>query len=141
MKQPPDAFWRAALRAALALVYLAAGALHLSAPDAFLPIRPDRAIREGLTARDVVLLTGGCEILGAVALLTPRLRRLAGVMLAAYAVCVFPANLKHAFAGVHVEGLPDSWAYHAPRLAAQPLLVWAALFAAGVTDWPLRRRV
>ena len=137
MKQPPDAFWRAALRAALALVYLAAGALHLSAPDAFLPILPDAIPYP----REVVLLTGGCEILGAVALLTPRLRRLAGVMLAAYAVCVFPANLKHAFAGVHVEGLPDSWAYHAPRLAAQPLLVWAALFAAGVTDWPFRRRV
>ena len=128
---------RAAMRAALALFYFAAGVLHLGATDAFLPIVPDWTP----WPREVVLLTGVCEILGAIALMTSRLRRLAGVMLAAYAVCVFPANLKHAFAGVHVAGLPDSFAYHAPRLAAQPLLVWAALFAAGVTDWPFRRRV
>ena len=35
-------------------------------------------------------------------------------------------------------GLP--LAYHLPRLAAQPLIVWAALWAGGVTDWPLRWR-
>ena len=34
--------------------------------------------------------------------------------------------------------LPDSWWYHAPRLALQPVLVWWALFAGGVADWPLR---
>jgi len=30
------------------------------------------------------------------------------------------------------------WGYHAPRLALQPVLVWWALFCAGVVDWPWR---
>ena len=29
-------------------------------------------------------------------------------------------------------------AYHVPRLMAQPLLIWAALWAGGVTRWPFR---
>jgi len=35
--------------------------------------------------------------------------------------------------------IPDSWWYHAPRLALQPVIAWWALFCAGVTDWPWRR--
>jgi uncharacterized membrane protein len=41
--------------------------------------------------REVVLATGVREIAGALALLSTQLRRLVGVMLALYAVCVFPA--------------------------------------------------
>jgi uncharacterized membrane protein len=61
-------------------------------------------------------------------------------MLAAYAVCVFPANIKHAFEGILLPPIPDSWWYHAPRLAFQPVLVWWPLFCAGVIDWPTRGR-
>jgi hypothetical protein len=35
-------------------------------------------------------------------------------------------------------GLPLT--YHVPRLAAQPLLIWLALWASRAIDWPLRRR-
>lgn len=98
----------------------------------FLLIVPDWVPYPG----EVVLLTGICEIAGGIALLTSRLRWWAGVLLAIYAVCVFPANLKHAFMGVHVSPLPDSWWYHGPRLLFQPVLVWWALFCAGVIDWP-----
>ena len=69
----------------------------------------------------------------------PRTRWLAGLMLAIYAVCVFPANLHHALDHVTVPGLPSSWWYHAPRLAFQPVFVWWALYAGGVIDWPFRR--
>ena len=31
-------------------------------------------------------------------------------------------------------------AYHIPRMFAQPIIVWWALWAGGVTDWPFRRR-
>jgi uncharacterized membrane protein len=78
--------------------------------------------------------TGVCEITGAAALLTRQLRWWAGVMLALYALCVFPANIKHAFENVPLSGIPTSWSYHAPRLALQPVLIWWALFAAGVVD-------
>jgi uncharacterized membrane protein len=123
---------RAVMRAVLAVFYLVAGVVHLAAPDAFLQIVPDWVP----LPRETVLVTGMCEIAGSLALMTRRLRRLAGVMLALYAVCVFPANIKHALEGIHVSPVPDGWWYHGPRLALQPVLVWWALFCAGVIDWP-----
>ena len=136
MNAPPDAYprARAAMRIAFALFYGAAGVVHLVSPDAFLPIVPGWVP----FPREVVLATGVCELAGAAGLLVPRLRRLAGIMLAAYAVCVFPANIRHAMEGIPVAGLPSSWWYHAPRLAMQPVLVWAALFCTGVVGWPFR---
>ena len=86
----------------------------------------------------VIVATGLCELLGCVGLMLPQTRHLAGVCLALYGACVFPANLKHALGHIPVEGLPDSWWYHAPRLAFQPVLIWAPLFAAGVIRWPFR---
>ena len=120
------------MRWIMAAFYCVAGVLHLTAADGFLAIVPGWVP----FPREVVLLTGLCEIAGACALLTARWRRLAGIMLALYAVCVFPANIKHAFEGVSVGGLPTTWWYHAPRLALQPVIVWWALFASGVVDWP-----
>jgi uncharacterized membrane protein len=126
---------RSIMRWLMAGLYVAAGVVHLRSPDAFLPIVPAFVP----DPRDVILVTGICELAGGVALVTRRLRWLAGVMLAAYAVCVFPANIKHAVDGVEVAGIPASWWYHGPRLALQPVLVWWALFCSGVIDWPLRR--
>jgi len=113
----------------MATFYLVAGIVHLVAPDKFLPIVPEFVP----IPRIVVLATGMCEIVGALALLNTRLRWLAGLMLALYAVFVFPANIKHAVEGIH---LPPVWWYHGPRLLMQPVLVWWALFCAGVIDWP-----
>ena len=127
---------RAGLRLVLVAFYLAAGILHLTAGAAFLAIVPAWVPFPRL----VIQVTGACELLGAGGLLLPISRRFAGIMLALYAVCVFPANLHHALDHVHVAGLPDSWWYHGPRLAFQPVLVWAALFAGMVVDWPWRRR-
>ena len=124
--------WRLVLRWLLAAVYIAAGIGHLTVPDSFLLLVPDWVP----APRTVILATGVCEITGALALLSTRWRRLAGVMLAIYAVCVFPANIKHAIEGVHISDLTDSWWYHAPRLAFQPVFVWWALFSSGVIDWP-----
>ena len=105
--------------------------MHLAAPDSFLPIVPGWVP----APREVVLITGGCEIAGAIGLLTRHFRVWAGIALAAYAICVFPANLKHAFYGVQVAGLPSSWWYHGPRLAMQPVLVWWALWVSGAVRW------
>jgi uncharacterized membrane protein len=123
------------LRRALILLYGGIGAVHIAAPEKLMPIMPGWVPEPHL----VILATGLCEIAGAVALMTPRLRRAAGFGLALYAACVFPANLKQALEGIHVEGLPDSWWYHGPRLAFQPVLIWAALYASGLLDWPLRK--
>lgn len=116
----------------MAALYMAAGVAHFVVTDKFLPITPDWVP----FPHTVILLTGACEIAGSLALLSKRLRWLAGVMLALYAACVFPANIKHAVEGIPVPPLPESWWYHGPRLVMQPVLVWWALFCAGVTDWP-----
>ena len=120
------------MRWLMACFYAAAGSVHLAAPDAFLPIVPGWVPEP----RQVVLATGACEIAGAIGLLTQQFRVLAGYALAAYAVCVFPANIKHAFYDVQVAGLPSSWWYHGPRLAMQPVLVWWALWCSGAVRWP-----
>jgi len=120
------------MRLFMAALYLAAGMLHIVAPAGFVLIVPDAVPWPETT----VIATGLCEIAGAAGLMTQRLRRAAGIALAAYAVCVFPANIKHALLMVPVAGLPVSWWYHGPRLALQPLLVWWALYCAEVTDWP-----
>jgi uncharacterized membrane protein len=124
------------LRGVLALIYAYVGFRHLNAPEFFLPIVPEWVPEPRL----VVLATGACEIAGAVALMTGRLRYMAGVMLALYAVCVYPANIKHALDSVAIGGTKLGWGYHGPRLAFQPVFVWWALFAGAVIDWPFGRR-
>lgn len=120
----------------LAAFYLAAGILHLYKPEPFLAITPDWVP----FPRQVIFGTGFCEIAGSLALLTRSLRAAAGIALALYAICVLPANIKHAIYGIPGGELQLSWWYHAPRLAFQPVLVWWALFAGEVVDWPFRRR-
>jgi uncharacterized membrane protein len=125
---------RRAMRWIVAAFYLPAGILHFTIPGKFLLITPDWVP----FPRQVIFITGLCEIAGSLALITSRLRWWAGVMLALYAVGVFPANVKHAIAGIDLPPLSGSWWYHAPRLMFQPVLVWWALFCAGVVDWPFR---
>ncbi len=127
---------RAWMRRVMIVVYAGIGIVHLTSTDAFLPIMPDWVPQPRL----VVIATGLCEIAGALALTSPRLRRLAGIMLALYAVCVFPANVKQALDHVAIPPIPDSWWYHGPRFAMQPVMVWWALYAVHVIDWPFGRR-
>lgn len=118
----------------MAAFYVAAGIVHLWAPEVFMTVMPDWVPRPHLA----ILFTGVCELAGAAGLIVRRTRRLAGIMLALYAVCVFPVNIKHAMLG-QVGNFPGTWWYHGPRLAFQPVLVWWALFAGDVTSWPFGR--
>ena len=135
---PPQSWPRTGLRWLLAAAYLVAGIAHLRSPVGFLAITPHWVPAAPL----VVALTGVAEIAGALALaLIPRLRQAAGIGLALYAVCVFPANLNHAFGHIVLgSGPPLGWGYHAPRFVLQPVLVWLALWTGSVTDWPFARR-
>jgi uncharacterized membrane protein len=91
----------------------------------------------------VVQVTGLAELAGAMALAqpwSPRLRRIAGIALALYALCVWPANVNH-FA-LDMARPDHGWglAYHIPRMLAQPVLIWLALWTGEAIDWPWRRR-
>ena len=123
------------MRWIMAAFYIVAGIGHVLRPDAFLPIVPDWVP----LPREAILLTGLCELAGAAALLTARLRAIAGIMLALYALCVWPANIRHAIEHIALPPIPDTWWYHGPRLAFQPVLIWWALFCADAIDWPWRR--
>ncbi|HEX4506744.1 MAG TPA: DoxX family protein [Alphaproteobacteria bacterium] len=114
------------------MFYLAAGYVHLAMPNTFMPVMPDWVP----APYQVILFTGACEVAGAIGLIVPRTRWLAGLMLALYAVAVFPVNIKHAIYGPSIAGIPNMWYYHGPRLLLQPVLVWWALYAGGVTNWP-----
>jgi uncharacterized membrane protein len=126
---------RAVMRWILAVIYVAAGIGHLWAPDKFLAITPSWVP----FAPQIILITGLCEVAGAVALVTRPLRWYAGIAFAAYALCVWPANFKHAIDGIELPHGTNSWLYHGPRLAFQPVLIWWALYCADVIDWPWRR--
>ena len=120
----------------LAYVYIPFGLFHILSPTSFLPIMPPQIPQPTL----VVVFTGLCEVLGAVGLVIPMTRKFAGLMLALYALCVWPANAYQAFAHVHVPPLPDTWWYHGPRLAFQVVMIWAPLFGARLTGWPFASR-
>lgn len=131
---------RAVVRVILALFYAAAGVIHLLQPGPFVSITPLWVPVPDL----VVALTGIAEIAGAIALIqpiSPRLRRAAGWGLAAYALCVWPANFNHMAIDMAKPDGGIGLAYHIPRLAAQPLIIWLALWTGGVTHWPWRRPV
>lgn len=121
----------------LASLYMVAGYFHLILPQPFLEITPLWVPYASL----VIYVTGWCEIAGALALIQPwipRLRRWAGWSLAAYALCVWPANINHMLLDLPRPGHGAGLAYHIPRLLAQPVLIWLALWVSNVIDWPCR---
>ncbi|HEV7437674.1 MAG TPA: DoxX family protein [Pseudorhizobium sp.] len=128
--------WSSAMRWGMAATLVFFGVDHLVTPERYLPMMPDVVPFHP----EVVLLTGLCEIAGALGLLIPRTRRFAGVMLAIYFVCVFPANIKNALYGVNVDGLPTASLYYWVRLLFQPLAIWWALRASGVLQPNLAKK-
>ncbi len=135
METPSDSRGRLVLRWLLAVFFTAGGIVHLYAPDKLLLITPGWVP----FPREVIIVTGVLEIIGSLALLTKPLRTWAGLALALYSLSVWPANIKQALEAIVVPPLPDSWWYHGPRLAFQPVIIWASLYASGAIDWPWRK--
>jgi uncharacterized membrane protein len=124
------------MRWLIAALFAVAGIAHVHMPEGLLAITPDWVP----FAPQVIFYTGLFELVAALALLTRRFRMWAGIALALYSLAVWPANIKHAFESIHVAVIPDTWWYHAPRLALQPVIIWWALYCSGVVDWPWRKR-
>ena len=120
----------------LALAYMVVGIAHLRSPCGFIAITPGWVPFPAT----VIFLTGLAELAGAAGLMVPALRKAAGIGLALYALCVWPANINHAVHDIAIGGVHLGWAYHGPRLALQPVIIWWALLVAHVTDWPFARR-
>lgn len=129
---------RTMLRWLLAALYAVAGYFHLVSPRPFLTIIPG-----WVPFPDAVIFwTGIAEIAGATALLQPwsmPLRREGAIGLALYAVCVFPANIHHFALDMARPDGGLGLGYHLPRMVAQPIVIWLALWTGGVTNWPFER--
>ena len=121
----------------LAIFYAFVGYLHLAKPDGFMVVMPDWVPYP----RAVVLWTGVAEILGAIGLVQPwnaQLRKAAGIGLALYALCVWPANINHFVMDMARDDGGLGLVYHVPRMIAQPIIIWLALWVSGTTNWPFR---
>ncbi|MEL1251230.1 DoxX family protein [Aurantiacibacter gilvus] len=130
---------RTALRFVLAIFYAYAGYRHLAGPEPFLQIMPAWVP----FPEQVIWWTGIAELAGAAALAQPlsaRLRQAGAIGLALYALCVWPANVNHMLMDMAREDGGWGLAYHVPRMIAQPVIIWLALWTGRVIDWPFRRR-
>jgi len=129
--------FRTTLLWVLAVFYAIAGYFHLASPSGFLSIMPEWVP----FPEQVVLWTGIAELLGAAGLVQPwsqKLRRAAGIGLALYALCVWPANINHFALDMARADGGFGLAYHVPRMIAQPIIIWLALWVSGTTNWPFR---
>lgn len=72
------------------MLFVTAGALHFIAPEPYMQIMPPALPRP----RELVYLSGICEIVGGLAVLPRRTRRVAGWGLIALLWAVFPANIQ-----------------------------------------------
>jgi uncharacterized membrane protein len=72
--------------------FLVSGAVHLARPEVYESLMPSWVPAH----REVILASGIAELAGAVGMLFPPTRRLAGIASAALLVVVFPGNVKMA---------------------------------------------
>ena len=115
-------FLKPASRYALVWLFLSTAVMHFVRPTPFVRIVPPY-FPHALT---LVYITGIAEIIGAIGLLVPRSRRLAGGGLIVVLIAVFPANINMA---LHPEQFRDiaSGAFFWVRLPLQLLYIaWAA---------------
>ena len=89
-------------RILLAVLFVAAGALHFLYPGTYLKIMPP-ILPAGLV---LVYISGVAEMLGGVGLLVPGTRKDAAWALVALLVCVWPANVYMAMRPDLFPGIP-----------------------------------
>ena len=122
---------RAKLRVGLSAMFLLAALGRLATPETLVAMIPaSLALRY-----EALYVSGIFEVIGAVGLLVPGLRRVAGLGLALLLVLVFPANVYVALNNLQIDGYPGSPLYQWARLPIQAVLIWLALW----TSRPERR--
>ncbi len=106
----------------LAALFTFAGVMHFVRSELFVQAMPDYLPEKLLLTQ----ITGIAEIAGAAGLLVRKFRRISGICLAIFLVCVFPVNIDMA---LHPEKFPSLpiiglWL----RLPLQALFIWATLW-------------
>ena len=125
------------MRALAGPFFVAAGALHFARPDVYEAIVPDYLPAR----RTLVYASGAAEALGGAGLMHPATRRLAGRLLVATLVAVFPANVWMAQHSERYPRVPGGRAALLARLPVQALFVaWVLRAAAGQSSSPRSAR-
>jgi uncharacterized membrane protein len=94
--------------------FLVSGIVHLVKPEVYEPLMPSWVPAH----REVILGTGVAELVGALGMLFPPTRRLAGLASAALLVGVYPGNIKMAVDASRTRNTPFKAAAYA-RLPLQ----------------------
>ncbi len=101
-------------------VLVVAAGVHTFAPEFFLPSMPPAIPHHGFW----VAFTGLLELLAAIGLWIPRLRRLTGFCLAVYFVAILPAHFHVAMNDIPMFGLRNPWLWI--RIPFQAVFIAAA---------------
>jgi len=118
--------WASATRVGLAVMFFFTAAAHFNStrPDMVAMVPPFVPNPELM-----VTFTGIAEILGAIGLLVPRTRRIAGIALILFLLAVLPANIYAAQANLTIRG--SAATPMIPRIALQLLFIgliwWSAV--------------
>jgi len=120
--------WRAAGLGAVAIVFLVTSSAHFNGMKYDLAAMLPADFPGGL---GIIYLTGVFEIAGAIGLLVPRTRRLAGICLVLLLAALFPANVYAALNGISLSGEPPTplWLRAPEQLLYVGMVWWTAISA------------
>lgn len=107
----------------ISLFFIIGGIAHFVVPDFFIMAMPDYLGYH----TELVIISGLFEILGAIGILVPHTRLLAGYGLIALIVAVYPANINMALHPENYSDIPKLFLYL--RLPFQFLLIWFVWWA------------
>ncbi|GIW41431.1 MAG: membrane protein [Candidatus Binatia bacterium] len=105
------------LKWVMGVFYVVAGTMHFVRPEFYLRIMPEYLPYH----RELVFLSGVCEVVLGVLVLVPRFTKWAAWGIVALLIAVFPANVNMAVNRIVPPGAPDL------SPLAQQILLWARL--------------
>lgn len=107
----------------IALFFMTGGIAHFVVADFFMMMMPDYLSYH----KELVIISGVFEILGAIGILVPQTRLLAGYGLIALIVAVYPANINMALHPEKYKDISELFLYI--RLPFQFLFIWFVWWA------------
>ena len=119
------ASWQASARYALAVMFAMTGSAHFTPMKHDLALMVPRAFPRPMW---IVYVTGVLEFLGAVGLLVPKMRTVAGICLIVLLLAMFPANVRAARERLPLRGKPATalWLRLPMQIFFIGLIWWAS---------------
>lgn len=107
----------------IALFFMTGGIAHFVVADFFIQAMPDYLAYH----QELVMVSGVFEILGAIGILLPQTRLIAGYGLMALIIAVYPANINMAMQPEKYQNISELFLYI--RLPMQFILLWFVWWA------------